>query len=152
MTTASTELIAELEGAISSGSSQRCAQMLRQVTDLFLSGGDRFNEHQIAIFDNVLTRLMDHVEARTLAQLSRILADLRSAPKQAVRRLADHEEPTVAAPVLRKSNCLSENDLIAVASKRGHQHILAISGRNILGEALTDVLLRGADTIVCRTL
>jgi uncharacterized protein (DUF2336 family) len=149
---ASTELIAELESAVKGGSPQRRVQMLRQVTDLFLSGTDRLNTHQIEFFDDVLVRLMERIEAQALSQLSTSLADSASAPKEAVRRLAYHQEAAVAVPILLKSDALSESDLIEIAGSRGQQHLLAISGRKVLNEAVTDVLLKRGDTSVCRVL
>ena len=109
---ASAEFIAELEGAVEGGSPARRAQMLRQVTQLLLSSANRLDERQIGVFDDVLIRLIERVEARMLAQLSTTLSDLTSAPKQAVRRLACHEDATVAGPILLKSETLSESDLI----------------------------------------
>jgi uncharacterized protein (DUF2336 family) len=149
---ASTDFISELDRAIEGGSPARRSRMLRQITNLFLAGADRLNEPQVAVFDDVLTRLMACIEARTLVQLSRALADLQSAPTEAVRRLAWHEEATVAAPVLRGSDSLSERDLIEIAGTLSQQHLLAISGRKRLSETVTDVLLKRCDTAACRLL
>jgi uncharacterized protein (DUF2336 family) len=146
------DIIAEVEGAVRGGSPARRVQILRQVTGLFLSDAARLNERQIGIFDDVMVCLLEQVEARTLVHLSTMLADVPSAPKQATRRLACHEEVIVAAPVLRNSNSLSEADLIEIASSRGPQHVFAIANRTNLGETLTDALLTRADTNVCRAL
>jgi uncharacterized protein (DUF2336 family) len=148
----SAALIAELDGAVKGGSPERRVQMLRQVTDLFLSDADRLNETQISVFDDVLVRLIERVEARTLAHLSDTLSEIDLAPRQAVRQLAFHADASVAAPVLTKSNRLSERDLIEIANIRGRQHLLAISGRETLNEALTDVLIRRGDADVSSAL
>jgi uncharacterized protein (DUF2336 family) len=74
------------------------------------------------------------------------------APREAVRRLAFHDDASVAAPVLTKSNRLSESDLIEIANTRGPQHLLAISGRETLNEALTDVLIRRGDAEISNAL
>jgi uncharacterized protein (DUF2336 family) len=148
----STALIAELEGAVKGGSAERRLQMLRQVTDLFLSDADRLNEKQIGVFDDVLVRLMERMEARALAQLSTTLCSSGSAPKEVVRQLAWHEEAAVAAPVLTKSTRLSDGDLIEIASQRGQQHLLAISNRSALTEGVTDVLLKRGDSNVSHAL
>jgi len=140
-TAPSVALIAELEGAVSAGSSERRVQMLRQVTDLFLSDADRLNENQIGVFDDVLVRLIERMESRTLVQLSTTLSGSAFAPREIVRQLAFHEEASVAVPVLSKSNRLSESDLIEIANTRGQQHLLAISNRETLNEPVTDALL-----------
>jgi uncharacterized protein (DUF2336 family) len=149
---ASAEFIAELQRAVEGGSPARRAQMLRQVTHLLLSSAPRLDERQIGVFDDVLIRLIEHVEVKLLTQLSTTLSDLTSAPKQAVRRLACHEEATVAGPILLKSETLSESDLIEIATHAGHQHLLAISARGTLTEASTDAILKRVDTDVCRVL
>jgi uncharacterized protein (DUF2336 family) len=149
---ASAEFIAALERAVEDGSPVRRAQMLRQITQLLLSSATRLDERQIGVFDDVLIRLIERVEAKMLAQLSTAVSDLTSAPKQAVRRLACHEDATVAGPVLLKSESLSESDLIEITTHAGHQHLLAISGRKTLTEASTDAILKRGDTGVCRVL
>ncbi len=148
----SANLIAELEGAVKNGSSERRVEMLRRITDLFLSDADRLNENQIGVFDDVLLRLIEQMEARTLAQLSATLCDSNAAPKEVVRQLAYHKEASVAVPVLAKSSRLSESDLIEIASTRGQQHLLAISGRETLKEAVTDVLIKRGDSSVTHAL
>jgi uncharacterized protein (DUF2336 family) len=150
--TASTELIADLEAAVSGRSPERRALMLRRLTHLLLSSAGRLDEYQIGIFDDVLVRLMQHIEAQSLVQLSSILNNLTPALKQAVRHLACHKEIAVAAPVLLRTRSLSDTDLIEIASDLGRQHLLAISGRVTLNEGLTDVLLNRGDIDVCRVL
>lgn len=151
-TAASAVLIAELEGAVNGGSSARRVQMLRQVTDLFLSDADRLNENQIGVFDDVLVRLIERMESRTLAQLSTTLADSAFAPKEIVRQLAYHGEASVAVPVLSRSKRLSESDLIEIANTHGQQHLLAISNRETLNEPLTDALLKRGNSQVSHAL
>ena len=138
----STSLIAEIEGAVKGGSSQRRVRMLRQVTELFLSDADRLNEDLIGVFDEVLLRLIERTESRTLAELSAELAETLTAPRGVVRKLANHDDAQVATPVLSKSRRLSDADLIEIANTRGQQHLLAVSSRETLNAALTDALLK----------
>jgi uncharacterized protein (DUF2336 family) len=145
---ASAALIAELDKAVNGHSSQRRAEILRKVTRLFLSDADRLNEAQIGVFDDVLVRLIERVEAQVLTQLSSSLSATGFAPREAVRQLAFHEDASVAAPVLSKSRQLSEQDLISIAHMRGQQHLLAISGRETLDESLSDVLVKRGDSAV----
>jgi uncharacterized protein (DUF2336 family) len=147
---ASTALIAELVGTVRGGS--RHAQVLRQLTDLFVSDADRLNETQISVFDDVLVPLLEQTEATTLAHLSATLSEIDLAPRETVRQLALHDDASVAAPVLSRSNRLSEKDLIEIVRTRSQQHLLAISGRNTLNEALTDALIRRGDVNVSNAL
>jgi len=145
-------LIAELEGAVKGGSSARRIQMLRQVTDLFLSDADRLNEAQIGVFDDVLVRLIERMESQALVQLSATLSKSDLAPKEIVRQLAYHDEASVAVPVLSKSSRLSERDLIEIATTHGPQHLLAISSRATLNEPVTDALLKRGNSQVSHAL
>jgi uncharacterized protein (DUF2336 family) len=149
---ASNALPTDLEGTAKADASERHARMLRQMTDLFLSDAERLNENQIGVFDEVLVCLIERMEAQTLAQLSVSLADTNFAPRKVVRQLAHHQEAAVAAPVLAKSNRLSDAALLEIARNRGQQHLLAISGRPGLNEPLTDVLLERGDNKVSHAL
>ena len=81
---ASAALIAELEGAADGRSPERWAKMLRQVTTLFLSSAHRFNEEQIALFDDVFLRLMATVNSQSLAHLSNNLCEISTAPRKLI--------------------------------------------------------------------
>jgi uncharacterized protein (DUF2336 family) len=144
----SAELVAEMERSVRA-SPGRTSQMLRRVADLFSLTAGRLNQGQLDIFDEVLTHLGDHAEPQALAELSQLLADIPSARLQIVRRLARHEDATIASPLLRKSEYLSDEDLIEIAACRSPAHALAIAQRASLGEAIVDVLLDHGDTGVC---
>jgi uncharacterized protein (DUF2336 family) len=73
--------------------------------------------------------------------MSSQLAPVSQAPPSVVRRLARHDEITVAGPVLTESARLSAEDLVEVAETKGEQHLLAIAGRWWLKEVVTDALL-----------
>lgn len=151
-TAASTSLIAELDDAIKAGSAARRVQILKRVTDLFRADVLRLDEAQTAVFDDVLVRLIERIDARTLSQLSIILAEIAMAPRETVRQLAFHENGLVAAPVLTKSNRLSEKHLIEIAHSLSQQHLLAISTRRSLSETLTDALIKRGDAAVFHAL
>jgi uncharacterized protein (DUF2336 family) len=149
---ATPSLVAELEDALKNGSPDKRVATLRRVTDLFLDKGDRLNEQQIAVFDDVLVHLIQRIEAKALVQLSTSLAPVDNAPIEVIRNLSRHDEIAVAGPVLTRSNRLSESDLLDVAKNKGQGHLLAISGRASLSEAVTDVLVDRGDRHVHHTL
>jgi uncharacterized protein (DUF2336 family) len=150
--TASAELIADIETTVSGGSPERRVLMLQRVLHLFLSSAAGLNESQVRVFDDVLVRLIEHIEAPSLVQLSSTLAALSPAPQQAIRRLACHKDVAVAAPVLLRSQALSDTALAELAGHLGRQHLLVISCRRTLDEALTDILLKRSDVEICRVL
>jgi hypothetical protein len=69
--TARTSLIVDLEDAVRRGSPERRAETLRGITDLFLGAADRFSAEQITLFDDVMGRLIDRIETRALAEITR---------------------------------------------------------------------------------
>jgi uncharacterized protein (DUF2336 family) len=138
-------LIGELEDAIKSGSSEKRVETLRRVTSLFLDGADRLNETQIGLFDDVLCHLIKRIETKALAELSEHLAPVDNAPIEVIRRLARNDEITVAGPVLTQSVRLTTGDLVEIAGTKSQPHLLAISGRSEIVEAVTDVLLDRGD-------
>jgi uncharacterized protein (DUF2336 family) len=143
-----TSVLGELEDAIKSGSQEQRVQTLRRITDLFLSGADRFNDPQIELFDDVLCHLIKTIETKAMAELSSRLAPVDNAPIEVIRQLARDEEIAVAGPVLTQSARLTTSDLLEIAGTKGNDHLLAISGRSELDETLTDVLLdRGAGDV-----
>ncbi len=148
----SDHLIAELDRAVSLGSGERRVEMLRRVTNLFLTDADRFNDQQLDVFDDVLVRIIERVESNALEQLSTCLSDHDSAPIEAVRRRAFHKEIAVAGPVLKESNKVTDRDLVAIAQTRGLDHLLAISERQTISADVTDALLRRDDVRVTNAL
>jgi uncharacterized protein (DUF2336 family) len=59
--------------------------------------------------------------------------------------LAFDDNIEVARPVLRASKCLSESDLVDNANSKSQEHLIAISERKNLSEAVTDVLVTRGD-------
>ena len=145
-------IIAELEDAVRGGSSARRVETLRQVTDLFLNDGERLNEDQVKVFDDVLCLLIARVETRTRAELSKRLAPLDYAPFEVIQYLAWDDDISVAGEVLTHSNHLSPEALVEIASTKGQDHLLAISTRENLPEAVTDVIVDRGQTKVIRRL
>jgi uncharacterized protein (DUF2336 family) len=151
-TAASKTLIAELDDAVTGASPERLEKILKQMTDLFLSDPRFHGEAHADVFDEIFVRLIEHLEVETVARLGVILSEADTTPRQALRRLAFHDDPSVAGPVLTGSLRLSETDLIAIANTRGPQHLLAIARRNNLDETLTDALIRRGNAEVSNAL
>jgi uncharacterized protein (DUF2336 family) len=134
-------LIHELEGVLRDGAAARGATMLRQVTSLLVDGGFCYSAEQIELFDQVLGRLADGIEATVRAELSLRLCDANVAPPRLLRRLALDEIIDVAAPVLCRSDQLDDSILIECVNTRSQGHLLAISRRRQVSQAVTDRLV-----------
>jgi uncharacterized protein (DUF2336 family) len=148
--TARNSLIVDLEDAIQRGSAGRRAETLRRITELFLGSAGQFTGEQVALFDDVIGRLIDRIETRALIELGERLAPVANAPAHVIRRLAHNDAIAVAGPVLARSPRLGEADLVDIAKSKGQAHLLAISGRRALGQAVTDVLVRRGNPYVKR--
>ncbi|WP_426436113.1 DUF2336 domain-containing protein [Bradyrhizobium genosp. P] len=144
-------IIAELEDAVRDGTTAKRVQTLRRVTDLFLNDGDRLNDEQVKVFDDVLCLLIARVETRARAELSKRLAPLDYAPFEVIQSLAWDDDISVAGDVLTHSSRLSTEALREIASTKGQEHLFAISARDNLPEAVTDVIVdRGEDKVIRR--
>jgi uncharacterized protein (DUF2336 family) len=144
-------LIGELEHAIASGTVERRVNSLWHVTDLFITGANQYSEEQIALFDHVITRLSVQIEATARAKLARLLAPVANAPVKTIKALAFDAEIDVAGPVLARSERLDDATLLASAASQSQLHLLAISKRRTLSEAVTDVLVERGDRQVARS-
>jgi len=145
-------IIAELEDAVRSGSSEKRVSTLRRVTDLFLHDGERLSEDQVKVFDDVLCHLVARVETRVKAELSARLAPVEHAPSGVIERLAWDDQIAVAGTVLASSSRLTISTLVEIAKTKGQDHLLAISGRTNLPEAVTDVIVDRGEHKVIRKL
>jgi uncharacterized protein (DUF2336 family) len=150
MPQAQSSIIDEVEVAIHAGSDEKRLETARRVTDLFLCSAGSYNDEQIALFDDVLERLIKTIELRSiadmaarvaLAEISAQLAPIAQAPPSVIRRLAGNDEIRIAGPVLQESARLDEAELLRIATTKGEQHLLAIAGRWWLKEIVTDALL-----------
>jgi uncharacterized protein (DUF2336 family) len=141
MMNASHDLIEELEGAIASKGVSHRADMLRRVTDLFATVSEGFDDRQVALFDDVMGRLIGDVDSSVRVAMAQRLAPIAKAPATIIRTLALDEAIEVAGPVLAMSERVDEDTLIISAKTRSQNHLLAISRRPVLGEAVTDVLV-----------
>jgi len=139
--------LTELEDAVSRGTPESCLRALWHATDILIAG--RYSEEQIVTFGEVINRLAQEIERTARVQLSNKLAPSSNAPFSVIRKLAFDDSIDVAGPVLRQSERIDTKTLIANARTKSQQHLLAISKRKSLSDAVTDVLVvRGSPEVV----
>jgi uncharacterized protein (DUF2336 family) len=145
-------LLDELQSTLAHGTVARRVETLRRVTDLFLSGAVDYSDEQIELFDDVFQCLIHHIEVSAKALLANRLAPIDTAPPQTIRTLAFDDIIEVAGPVLTQSMRLDDATLIETARSKSQDHLMAISRRKVLSDAVTDVLVqRGNDEVVQST-
>ncbi|HXZ45849.1 MAG TPA: DUF2336 domain-containing protein [Pseudolabrys sp.] len=144
-------LLPELEDVVQHGSAEKRAETLRRITTLFLDGAPNFKAEHIALFDDVIGCLIEQIEAKTLAELARRIAPVPNAPAGVVSTLAKNDSIDVAGPVLKQAR-LSDPDLMYIAENKSQAHLLAMSTRLGIGEALADILVARGDREVARSI
>lgn len=142
------ELIEQLDRALSSQGIGNRADALRRVTDLFLARSSLYSEEEVAVFDDVMLRLIKEMETAVRAAVADRLAKIPNAPRHLIRVLATDQAIEVAGPVLRSSERLDDPILVATARTCSQHHLLAISQRVTISEPVTDVLVERGDRIV----
>jgi len=152
MTHLAEPLIAELDATLGAAPDGWRITTLRRLTDLFLAGAASYTDDQVAVFDDVISRLIEKIENRTLIELSNKLAEVDNAPSKVIAALARHPDILVAEPVLKNSSVLKDQDLAEIADKarKNQALLLTIAGRPQLGETVTDVLITRGNSAVAR--
>ena len=144
-------LLPELEDVVQHGSAEKRAETLRRITTLFLDGVPSFNAEHVALFDDVIGCLIEEIEAKALAELARRIAPVPNAPAGVVSTLAKNDDIEVAGPILRQAR-INESDLMHIAETKSQAHLLAMSTRLGIGEALSDILVERGNRDVARSI
>ncbi len=145
-------LIDELNDALANSKPERRTAILHRATEIFVAGSDKYSDNQIELFDDVFGRIVTVIELSARTTLARRLANIPRAPSKISRRLATDDDIDVAGPMLEQSQALDNEILVATANTKSQKHLLAISRRDSLDEAVTDVLVeRGDRPVVLNT-
>jgi uncharacterized protein (DUF2336 family) len=144
-------LLPELEDVVRHGSPEKRAETLRRITTLFLDGADRFAPEHVALFDDVMGCLIEEIETKALAELARRIAPVVNAPADLVSTLAKNDNIAVAGPLLKQAR-LGDADLRVIAQTKSHAHLLVLSTRPGITEALSDILVARGDRDLTRSI
>lgn len=125
-------------------SSEKRRTLLREITDLFFTPAPTRGAEEIALYGDVLAQLSAEMEEAVRAELAERFAPAPDAPRELVRCLAA-DTIAVAGPVLRQSPVLTEADLLDVVRTQGQDHLRAVSGREVVPESVSDVIVERGD-------
>jgi len=125
-------------------SSAKRRELLREVTTIFMARPEDVSGPELVLYDEVMSRLSDEMEAVVRAEIARTIASTRHAPIGLLRKLAS-DQIEVAEPILRRSKALSETDLLHVVSTQGQAHLKAVSQREEVPEAVSYVIVERGD-------
>lgn len=130
-------------------SSEKRRDLLREVTDVFFeeSQNER-SETECAMFDEIIGAVATDMTEQVRMELSRKVAVSKSPLRKTARRLAT-DSIRVAAPVLRKSTALTEEDLVQIANNGCQDKLMAVSKRDKLTSPVSKALVnKGEDKVV----
>ncbi len=144
-------LLPELDQVVQHSSAEKRAKTLRRVIGLFLDRAGAFNAEQIALFDDVIGRLIKEADVKALAEMARRLAPAPNAPTGVLLTLAGNDDIAVAGPVLQQAR-FDDPDLKTIAETKSQAHLLALSTRLGVSEGLSEVLVERGNGEVLRSL
>ncbi len=126
-------------------SSERRRELMRNVTDMFFTTDPPHGSAEMSLFDDVLGQLAGDMEAAVRAELAERMAASAKPPLRLIRRLAQDDSIEVARPVLQGSSALTDDDLLAVATSRGQDHLRAISQRETVSTVVSHAIVTHGD-------
>jgi uncharacterized protein (DUF2336 family) len=152
MTPAAQPLIVELDSVLSRAPAAWRGITVRRLTDLFLVHAEACTADQVAVFDDVISHLIEKIDRRVLVELSNRLAQVENAPIRVVGTLARHPDMLIAGPLIERSMVLTDADLAEIADRdRRDPNLLSIiAARPRLGEATTEALIRRGNPAIAR--
>ena len=121
------------------------------ISDLAEDGHQVLSERERALTFDILGRVIHEMEMSVRRTVATRLADMRDAPRDIVRLLAN-DEIDIAYPILTKSGVLLDADLIEVIRHRTMEHQLAVAIRHQVSEEVSEALVEAGDENVIRTL
>ncbi len=144
-------LFAELEATLTNGQTSQRFSILRKITDLFLAEVDTYSDDHVAVFDELMSRLIDRIESQALVELSGKLAPIARAPVNVIGRLSHDDDISIAGPVLEQSSILTDDQPVEIARTKSQAHLSAIARRARINEPITDVLIDRGSPQVARS-
>jgi len=124
------------------------SELVENISDLFLSPEGRLNEHERALMNDVLLKLVSTVEKKVKKELSRRLASSDDVSPELAAKLAN-ESIDIAGPMLTKSGVLKDEQLIEIVRNRTEEHRMAIAIRAHVSEDVSASLIEnGGEDVV----
>ena len=121
-------------------------ELLRKVTEAFdpavpLAGDE------VAQFDDVLASVAADYSKQVRSQIARLIASSLAPFSRSAQRFA-MDDIEVARPVLEHSEALSDDTLIAVVGQKSQDHMMAVTRRRRISEAVSQALVeQGNDAV-----
>lgn len=125
--------------------------LAENITDLFLSGDGRLNEHERMLMTDILYKLVSEFEMIVRKDFAARLLTFPNTPPELLRLLAN-DAIEIAQPILERSTVLHDADLIEIVRARSDEHRLSIAMRAKLSEEVSDALIEEGSADIVETL
>ena len=123
-------------------------ELVENISDLFLSPEGRLNEHERALMNDVLLKLVNSVEKSVRKELSKRLSTIDDVSPELAAKLAD-QSIEIAQPMLTKSGVLKDEQLIEIIRNRTDAHRMAIAIRSHVSEDVSGELIEmGSEDVI----
>jgi uncharacterized protein (DUF2336 family) len=147
-----TSRFARLKDLAGADSSEQRRDLMREITSAFFDDGETRTQAEGILLDDVLGMITKDMTTEVRKELSERVAKAGNAPRELARRMA-FDEIEVAAPVLRSSKALTQEDLVEIVSSRTQAHIQAVTTRPDISESVSEAIVdHGDDTAVASLL
>ena len=138
------DYLSKLEHIVSKEAEPNKEKLLGTVTDLFFLTKHQHSDDDVAIFCNVMEQLAYQIDLEPRSAFAERFADSDKCSRRLVLRLANDEMP-VARPVLERSVCIDEEDLLKIAQSCDAEHLHALAGRSVISPLVTDAIVARGD-------
>jgi len=125
--------------------------LVKRLSDLLLLPDDQMTPLDRSLVDEILVRLVDHVEPDLRSKLAHRIAKMMDPPAQLLNRLV-LDEISIAQPILEQNTEISASDLVEVVRRGNKAHRLTIARRRYLESSVADALIDWGETEVIETL
>lgn len=132
-------------------SSEKRRELLREITDIFLTRSENHSSAENEHFGHLLENLSSAADLDDRVELADRVADVANAPIGLVKQLAQ-DEIAVAAPVLEQSPVLADSDLIEIVRSKGDAHHISVARRTEVAEGVSSALVEVGHTEAVQTL
>ena len=122
-------------------------ELLRKVTEAFDPAVSPA-ENDVAAFDEVLATVAADYSRQVRSQIARLIASSLSPFSRSAQRFA-MDDIEVARPILEHSEALTDDTLLRVVGQKSQDHMMAVTRRRRISEAVSQALVeRGDDAVV----
>jgi hypothetical protein len=143
--TQSAALMGELTQSLTGSGQARRDDMLVKFAQLFEGVSHLLDEGGVETFDKIFVSLIPACSEEARKTLAEAVAPNERVPIRVIRQLAFDDSILVARPVIRLSPLLLDEHLLALATVKSPEHLLAICERTNINAGVTDIILSRAN-------